>query len=130
MMLRWICLFCAICSFVAVINLPIEYYTFLRITLTLGALMVLINGWGKLSFIWIICFLFIGILFNPIFPIYFGVKIIWVPIDIITGILFLLINFKKDNHKSEEIENEVLPNATYTRDKIIKSIHTKNEKLK
>lgn len=131
MTIRWFFLFCALCSFIAVINLPIGYYTFLRILLTGGALTVIIKGCRNLN-VWTICFIIIAILFNPIFPVYFGQKIIWIPIDIITGILFLLIRFEKNEDEEPKKTHVECPDSTpiYKRDRIIKTIHTKKEKLK
>lgn len=95
---------CAICCFVAVFRLPIEYYTILRILISMGALLVLYNAARFKQYYFSLIFLFILILFNPIFPIYLYRKSIWIPMDIITGILFLLIAFvEKPEEKKEEI---------------------------
>jgi len=72
-----------------------------------------------------IIFLVILIIFNPFIPIYLYRKSLWIPIDTITGILFLLIAFaeKLEQKKEEEIieessEYSIQPKA-YLRDKII-----------
>lgn len=69
---------------------------------------------------------FILILFNPIFPVYLHRKSLWVPLDIITGILFLCLNFIKkeeENNKEEKEEEETLSpvqgDAVRTRDRIV-----------
>ncbi|WP_379969473.1 DUF6804 family protein [Epilithonimonas sp. UC225_85] len=85
--------FCAICCFVGIFRLPIEYYTFLRILVSIGALIVLYNTLSFRQYYFSIIFLVILIIFNPVFPIYLYRKSLWIPIDTITGILFLLINF-------------------------------------
>lgn len=100
---------CAICCFVAIFRLPIEYYTILRILVSIGALLVLYNAVRFKQYYFSIIFLFILILFNPVFPIYLYRKSIWIPMDIITGILFLLIAFveKPKEKKKEIVENPV-----------------------
>lgn len=96
---------CAISCFVAIFRLPIEYYTILRILISMGALLVLYNAVRFKQYYFSLIFLFILILFNPLFPIYLYRKSIWIPIDIITGILFLLIAFaeKSEEKKEEEV---------------------------
>ena len=42
---------------------------------------------------WLYVFIGIAILFNPVLPIYLS-KAIWIPIDIVVGILYLF-NYKK-----------------------------------
>ncbi|WP_294240306.1 DUF6804 family protein [uncultured Chryseobacterium sp.] len=100
--------FCALCCFIGIFKLPIEYYTFLRILVSAGALLVLYHTITSRQPYFSIVFLAILILFNPVFPIYLYRKGIWIPIDTITGILFLLINFieKKMPEKEEEITEE------------------------
>lgn len=100
--------FCALCCFIGIFKLPIEYYTFLRILVSAGALLVLYHTVTSRQPYFSIVFLAILILFNPVFPIYLYRKGIWIPIDTITGLLFLLINFieKKMPEKEEEITEE------------------------
>ncbi len=127
--------FCAICCFAGIFRLPIEYYTFLRILLSIGALLVLYNTLSFKQHYFSIIFLVILILFNPVFPIYLYRKNIWIPIDIITGILFLLISFieKPDQKKEEEITEETsehLPpihQRAVSRDRIINPKKPKEE---
>ncbi|MBT2562541.1 DUF6804 family protein [Pedobacter sp. ISL-64] len=113
---------CALCCFAAIFKLPIEYYTFLRTIVSLGALL-LIYIWVKQKHIpWAIIFILVLILFNPLFPIYLHRKSIWIPLDIITGLLFLLIAFypKKQPAKKEEKAAEFLPiQKAYARDRIV-----------
>ena len=119
--------FCALCCFIGIFMLPIEYYTFLRILVSIGALLVLYNTPSFKQHYFSIIFLVILILFNPVFPIYLYRKSIWIPIDTITGILFLLINFieKLEQKKEEEITEETSEHSTpihqrtVSRDRII-----------
>ena len=84
---------CAALLFAAVFKLPIGYYTFLRIAITLGALLIVFTEYKKQVTFWVIIFGLIVILFNPIIPIYLYKKSLWFPIDIIVGILFLVNAF-------------------------------------
>ncbi len=119
--------FCALCCFIGIFKLPIEYYTFLRILVSAGTLLVLYHTITSRQPYFSIVFLAILILFNPVFPIYLYRKGIWIPIDTITGILFLLINFieKKMPEKEEEITEETQEHAlpihqrAVSRDRII-----------
>ncbi|KFF09345.1 DUF6804 family protein [Chryseobacterium luteum] len=105
---------CAVSCFVAVFRLPVEYYTILRIIISIGALLVLYNAVRFKQYYFSIIFLFILILFNPVFPIYLYRKSVWIPVDIITGILFLLIAFaKKSEEKKEEIMETVEETTAY-----------------
>lgn len=73
-----------------IFDLPIGYYTFLRVVITIISLLIIINeNKTKIDF-WKIIFLVILILFNPIIPIYLYNKGIWIVIDIIVALLFFL----------------------------------------
>ena len=87
--------------FVAVLNLPIGYYTFMRIEVTIGSILLIRQEIGKGINTWVILFGIIAILFNPILPIYLGSKSSWMPIDIIAGATFLIFTFtnKENNDK-------------------------------
>ena len=67
---------------IGALPLPIEYYDFLRIVVSIMAALNLYSG-GTYLFIPIL------VLFNPILPIYLYSKPLWVIIDIISGIVFL-----------------------------------------
>ncbi|WP_449388912.1 DUF6804 family protein [Chryseobacterium lineare] len=117
--------FCALCCFIGIFRLPIEYYTFLRILVSVAALLVLYITLSAKQHYFSIIFLVILILFNPVFPIYLFRKSLWVPIDTITGILFLLITFvdKLELIKEKIITEETTDQATNlrlpSRDRII-----------
>lgn len=120
--IKYILIACSICCFAAILKLPIAYYTFLRAIVSLGALLLIYIWATQKNLLWVIIFIFVLILFNPLFPIYLHRKSIWIPIDIITGLLFLLIAFynKKQPAKKEEKAVEVLPvQKTYSRDRIV-----------
>ncbi|TCD29614.1 hypothetical protein EZ456_00940 [Pedobacter psychrodurus] len=113
---------CALCCFAAICKMPIEYYTFLRTIVSLGALLLIYVWTKQKNYALTVVFILVLILFNPLLPIYLHRKSIWIPIDIITGLLFLLIAFynKKQPAKKEEKATEVLPvQQTYARDRIV-----------
>ncbi|TYB72667.1 hypothetical protein ES677_01560 [Bizionia gelidisalsuginis] len=86
--MKTILLICSGLLLLSIANLPIGYYTFLRIIVTIGAVTIIVKEYqGELNF-WLIVFGLIAILFNPIIPVYFNNKSVWVPIDIIVAILF------------------------------------------
>lgn len=106
---------CALLLFLAVFKLPIEYYTFLRIVVFIGALLTLLSLSKKI--VWVFIFSIIAILFNPIIPVYLYLKSYWIPIDIIAGILFLLVLFL--NKSKKEIKKTAAKNQKeFKRDKI------------
>ena len=75
--------------FLALAELPIGYYTFLRIIVTIGAIAIVITEFEYGFNFWVIAFGILAILFNPLIPIYLNDKDAWMPIDIIAGIIFL-----------------------------------------
>jgi hypothetical protein len=87
-------LFCSGCLLLALASLPIGYYTFLRILITLVAVIVTVNEYKKGINLWVVLFGLTAILFNPIVPIYLYDKSIWAPIDALSAILFLGYSFK------------------------------------
>ena len=87
--------------FLAIIDLPIGYYTFLRILVTIGAIGIIIKDIENGINFWIIIFGIIIILFNPLIPIYLNDKSAWIPIDIITAVLFLIKSFTLNKQKNE-----------------------------
>ena len=116
--------FCALCCFIAVLPLPLLYYTFLRIIVFIASGIVVYYFGKQKEFNWVFIFGMILILFNPIIPIHFYLKSIWIPIDIITGILFLLLIFirRKQKELPEEIATEISSQSkTFSRDRIIKT---------
>lgn len=94
--MKLISIICAALLVIACFQLPIGYYTFLRIAITIGAILVILNQIKRdVNFLGI-TFIMIIILFNPILPIYLYNKNIWIPIDAIAAGLFLLAAFKKN----------------------------------
>ncbi|MBO0321555.1 hypothetical protein J0X14_04530 [Muricauda sp. CAU 1633] len=79
---------CALLLFIAVLKASREYYWLLRTVIFIGALLVIIKNSNHLY--WGLLFGLVAILFNPIFPIFLYKKMYWVPLDILTGMLFLI----------------------------------------
>lgn len=82
-----------ICSFflvAALADLPIGYYTFLRIIIFISAIIVIYSEYEGEITGWILAFGIIAILFNPIIPIYLHEKSTWAIIDIAAALLFVV----------------------------------------
>lgn len=91
---------CAIVLFAATFNWFIEYYMPLRILVFTGAILCAIANYKYIFILTTFCL--VAVLFNPIFPIYLYIKSYWIPIDILTGVLFLLIAFYKAKTRREK----------------------------
>ncbi len=90
-------LICAGLSFLAIIDLPYGYYTFLRIAITSVAIYGIIKEYkGEFDF-WIISFAIVAILFNPLIPVHLGDKDMWRVLNLVCGILFLTKGLKTKN---------------------------------
>ena len=74
--------------FGAIAEWPYGYYTILRWITCIASIFVTFQAFEK-NIDWAkVVFIVIAILFNPLAPIYFS-RSIWIPIDIITVILFI-----------------------------------------
>lgn len=92
--------------FLALFQLPIGYYTFLRIMVTVGSILVIIAEFNKTSINqWVIVFGIIAILFNPLIPIHLHNKYNWVLIDIVSGLLFIIKALSGNNKQKEDRNN-------------------------
>ncbi|MCZ4224962.1 DUF6804 family protein [Pedobacter rhodius] len=119
-------IFCSAFCFIAVFNLPTTYYSFLRIIISTGAILGIYSFLKYKNYYWMIVFTIILLFFNPLFPIYLHRKSVWIPMDIVVGLLFLLLAFLKIKKeiKKDMATTSAIP-KTYTRDRII-STKTKN----
>lgn len=123
-------IFCAIACFIGVFKLPIEYYTFLRTLVSVGAVLAILGFRKAKNQLFMYIFVGIFILFNPIIPIYLYQKSIWIPIDVIVGVLFLLIDFSNKKEKTEEEPDaEHYQENYHHRDRIVtpKNFNSKEE---
>ncbi|WP_414017891.1 DUF6804 family protein [Chitinophaga sancti] len=87
--MRLFTFFTAALLFIATIKLPIGFYTALRILVFICSILLIRSSYQDSLTNWVILFLVIAVLFNPILPVYLYKKSIWIPIDVIAGILFL-----------------------------------------
>lgn len=111
----------AILLFVAIAKLPSEYYLFLRIAVFVAALLALYEEFSEKGFsAWVILFVVIGLIFNPIMPIYLYDKGLWISIDLVSGIVFLLFAFSQyfTNKKKNTRKVTTSKPKQYNRDKI------------
>lgn len=82
-------------SFLGIAEMPIGYYTFLRFYLTGVAGFLAFHEFSKNDKVngWAVLFGIIAILFNPIIPVYLHDKEVWIFIDFIVGVIFLVKGF-------------------------------------
>lgn len=93
MNMKTLLLICAGLLFIALLDLPMGYYTFLRIVVTIGSAAVVVKERENGLNFWVITFGLVAILFNPFIPIYLKDKSVWMIIDILCGIIFLIKSF-------------------------------------
>lgn len=115
--LRIVSVCCAILLFIAVLPNPLKYYWVLRVIVSLGAILVIIKNITNVF--WVVLFGVILVLFNPVFSIHFYMKLPWIPIDIITGLLFLVEIILTRPKKAKVITPKQKETKTYERDRII-----------
>lgn len=100
--MRQLLLICTGLLLLALTDLPIGYYTLLRIVVTIGAVAVVVTEFENGINFWVFAFGLIGILFNPFLPVYLGDKSTWMPIDLITALLFGIKSFINQNNKNND----------------------------
>ncbi len=88
-----ICLITALLLVIGCFHLPIGYYTFLRIVVFVASIVIIIDS-HKMGFNYCnITTGIVGILFNPIIPVYLHSKMLWTVIDIIASVWFIIVLF-------------------------------------
>lgn len=87
----YVSLLCVALLLLSLLNWQSEYYSVLRIAVFIGAVLVALKE-SKVLFTFF-CFVLVAYLFNPFFPVYLYRKVIWIPIDLICALLFLLQAF-------------------------------------
>lgn len=100
--MKYLLLLCTGLLFISLADLPIGYYTLLRIVVTIGAIATIIYEFENGINFWVISFGVIAIIFNPLIPIYLNDKSAWVLIDIISAIFFLIKSFSLNKLQKEE----------------------------
>lgn len=98
--MRTLLLICTGLLLLALVDLPIGYYTLLRIVVTIVAVTVVVTEFENGINFWVITFGLIAIIFNPLIPVYLEDKSTWMPIDLITAILFGIKSFINQNNKN------------------------------
>lgn len=93
--LKVTCLIAALFLLIGCFKLPIGYYTFLRIVVFITSIIVLIGSVKNDMLSFAIVTALIGILFNPILPIYLHSKSIWVILDILSAGWFIFCSIKQ-----------------------------------
>ncbi len=93
--MKYLLLLCSGLLLFALASLPIGYYTFLRIVVSIVAIVIVVTEFENGFNFWVITFGIIAILFNPLIPIYLNNKDAWIPIDILAAIIFLFKSFYK-----------------------------------
>lgn len=89
--MKYLSLICAGLLLLGVANLPYQFYTVLKIVVSIGALWMVIEDYkNRTNLLWILIFGAIAVYFNPILPFEFGTKENRVFIYILVGILFFL----------------------------------------
>jgi hypothetical protein len=100
--MRILLIVCTGLLLLALSDLPIGYFTFLRIVVTIGAFIVVMTEYENGINFWVISFGLIAIFFNPLIPVYFGNKSAWMPIDLFAAVLFGIKSFKIQNNKKND----------------------------
>lgn len=94
----YISIICFLLLIIAVFPLPLVFYKFLRVFICIGAI---IMASKKFSEPFQVCaFALIAYLFNPLAAIHLFQKSLWMPVDIISALMFLANTFNKKKNKS------------------------------
>ncbi len=97
--MKGLMILCGILLLVGVADMSSGYYTFLRILVTIGSIVVVVAEIEKDLTPWVLVFGLLAIVFNPIIPVYLNDKDAWMPIDLIGAGLFF---FKAFNTTKKE----------------------------
>ena len=73
----------------------------MRFVVTIATITILVKEFDKEVTIWMIIFGLIAIVFNPIIPFYLNDKEMWIVIDTVAGILFLIKAYVKKEKPNE-----------------------------
>jgi len=91
---------CGILLLAGVAQLPIGYYTFLRMAVTLCAIAIIVTKVKRTNTLWLVLFGAIVVLFNPVIPVYLYQKSIWIPIDVAAAVVFIVYGLKYKKHQN------------------------------
>lgn len=94
--MRILAIVCAVLLFLALAKMPLGYYTFLRIAVMFVSVLIIVEQYKKEAVnFWVVAFGIIAILFNPIIPVYLYKKALWMPVDVVAGLVFLRYGFSR-----------------------------------
>ena len=93
---------CACHLFFAGLNLPDFFYVYLKVIVFSVAILTMIKNIG-ISNIYVLTFGVVALVFNPIFPTYLYDKAVWVLVDIIAALLFLMEAFEVKSSMPSEL---------------------------
>ena len=79
----------AVLLFLGATSMPSDYYFIMRILVFCACVYVIFWNIGAERSSWAIVFGIIGLIFNPIFPVYLYDKTTWMILDITSGIAFI-----------------------------------------
>ena len=91
---------CGILLLAGIAQLPIGYYTFLRIAITFLAIAILVTEVKRTKIFLRILFGAIAVLFNSVVPVYLYQKSVWIPIDAATAVVFIVYGLKYKKHQN------------------------------
>lgn len=92
--MKYLSLVSAILLAIGCLPLPIGYYTFLRIAIFISCIILIYADWQK-GLNWSnISLGIIGIVLNPVIPIYLHDKAVWIVIDAIAAVIFTAKTFQ------------------------------------
>jgi hypothetical protein len=74
--------------FIAILPLPYSYYMLLRPIVCLGLIFLLVKDWNNITSENKAICIVIAVLFNPFSAIYLS-KLVWIPIDLLSGFYLL-----------------------------------------
>ena len=90
---------CAFLLLLAVAKMPSGYYTFLRLVISICCTAIIIQNIKTLPPVWLVFFVSTFLLFNPLMPVYFYKKSLWLFIDIVEALIFAVYGFRYEHLK-------------------------------
>lgn len=114
--MKLLLLSCGILLVLAIINLPIGYYTILRIIIFSCSIVILITEFRKGALFWAVAFGLIALIFNPLSPLYLHNKSYWIPLDIIAATIFLVKAFTNKQQRCSMTPDTINPASAKTED--------------
>ena len=108
----WFFLIPAALLLIGIADLPIGYYSFLRVVVCIASCLIAYGSYAKEERINFGAILFgvIALIFNPVFPFYLRDKEIWTVIDIISALsfigtsIYLRIRDKRDDNEHKRVD--------------------------